>query len=85
MMELLIRNPWLIVVCGGLLIPLSAIIFGTVTGYLRKSRQAELDATLKHEMLQRGMSAEDIRIVLEASSNPGRAAGRAARRVRDCV
>ncbi|MBI3409634.1 MAG: hypothetical protein HY040_14940 [Planctomycetes bacterium] len=31
-----------------------------------KHRQAEIDAALKHEMLQRGMSADDIERILAA-------------------
>ncbi len=40
-----------------------------------RNRQAELDAALKQEMLQRGMSADDIRTVLEASSPQRRRGG----------
>ncbi|HEV3255568.1 MAG TPA: hypothetical protein VG013_01685 [Gemmataceae bacterium] len=68
MQDLLIKNPWLIPCILGLLIPLTAIIFGTVSTHLRKVRQAELDAGLKHDMLERGMSPEEIKTVLEASS-----------------
>jgi hypothetical protein len=35
---------------------------------LRKTKIAELEASLKREMLDRGMNAEQIKIVLEASS-----------------
>ncbi|MBX9585023.1 MAG: hypothetical protein K2X87_32355 [Gemmataceae bacterium] len=38
--------------------------------YWYRARKAELDANLKHEMLQRGMSAEDIRQVLAAPVKP---------------
>jgi hypothetical protein len=34
--------------------------------YWYKVRQAEIEASLKHDMLQRGMSAEDIERVLAA-------------------
>ena len=68
MLELLRREPWLIVVVLGLLIPILGIIFGTTTNYLARVRQAELEANLKQEMLQRGMSAEEIRMVIEATS-----------------
>jgi len=34
----------------------------------RKMRQAEIDAALKQEMIQRGMSANEIATVLEARS-----------------
>ncbi len=40
----------------------------TIAYYWCKIRQAELDAALKQEMLQRGMSAEEIQMVLSASS-----------------
>ena len=36
--------------------------------YWCQYRRNELDAALKHVMLQRGMSAEEIKLVLEASS-----------------
>jgi hypothetical protein len=72
MKELLDHAPWLIPASLALLIPLCGIIFGTVTGYLRKSRQAELDAALKHEMIQRGMSADEIVKVLQAQSRPAK-------------
>ena len=68
MLDLLRDNPWLIVVGLGLLIPIFGIVFGTTTNYLARVRQAELDASLKQEMLQRGMSAEEICMVIEATS-----------------
>ena len=77
MFSLFSDNPALIIPCLALLIPLVAIIFGTVTSYLHKTRQAELDAQLKHEMLERGMSAEEVKTVLEASSAGARSAARA--------
>jgi len=57
------------VIVGGI-IAVTAI----VTGHCRKARQGELEAALKQEMLQRGMSAEDIVRVVTASrgcSSPG--------------
>jgi hypothetical protein len=68
MLELLGHNPWLIVVSLALLIPIFGIVFGTTTNYLARVRQAELEANLKQDMLQRGMSAEEIRMVIEATS-----------------
>ena len=68
MLELLRANPWLILTGMALLIPILGIIFGTTTNYLSRVRQAELEAGLKQDMLQRGMSAEEIRIVIEASA-----------------
>jgi hypothetical protein len=67
MLELVTAHPWLIVVSLALLIPILGIIFGTTTGYLARIRQAELEAALKQDMLQRGMSAEEIKMVIEAS------------------
>jgi hypothetical protein len=39
-------------------------------------RRNELDAALKHDMLQRGLSAEEIKLVLEASSGGFRKSSR---------
>jgi hypothetical protein len=68
MLELLRDQPWLIVIGLGAAIPILGIIFGTTTSYLLHARQAELEAGLKQDMLQRGMSAEEIRTVIEASA-----------------
>ena len=68
MLEIFSENPWLIVCAMGLLIPILGIVFGTVTSYLQQTRQAELEASLKHAMLERGMSAEEIVTVLAAST-----------------
>jgi hypothetical protein len=46
------------------LIGLTALI----TEYRRKIRKDALDASLKHEMLERGMSADEIVRVLQARS-----------------
>ncbi len=54
----------LVAVAGGLLCGLAAIIMGCWVHL----RRAELDAALKQDMLNRGMSADDIRTVLEANS-----------------
>jgi hypothetical protein len=69
MLELIKDNPWLIVVSLAMLIPILGVIFGTVTQYLTQVRQAELEANLKHDMLQRGMSADEIKTVIEATSH----------------
>jgi len=69
MLELFRENPWLLVVMMGMLIPIAGIVFGTTTGYLTRVRRAELEASLKEQMLQRGMSAEEIRTVIEATSH----------------
>jgi len=67
MLELFEHNPWLIIVCMALLIPILGIVFGTVTNHRLQMRKTELHAGLVQEMLQRGMSADEIRMVLEAS------------------
>jgi len=55
-----------------LLIPIVAIFMGCLTGMVaiitgnwQRVRKAELAAALKQEMIQRGMSSEDIKRVLE--------------------
>jgi hypothetical protein len=53
----------LVAVVGGLLIPLTAIIGGLVY----KHRRLSVEATLKQLMIERGMSAAEIKEVLEAS------------------
>jgi hypothetical protein len=55
----------LVAVVGGLLIPLTAI----VGSFMYKHRRLQVEAALKHDMLERGMSAEDIERVLEASTS----------------
>jgi hypothetical protein len=43
------------------------IVLGVViANQWRKIRQAEIQAALKQDMLERGMSAEEIKLVLEA-------------------
>jgi hypothetical protein len=65
MIDVLKDSPWLLIPILALLIP----IFGTTTNYLTRVRQAELEAALKQDMLQRGMSAEEIKMVIEASAH----------------
>ena len=67
MEEILRHNPWLIVVGLAFLVPITGIVCGTISNYLMRVRQAELEANLKQEMLQRGMSAEEIRTIIEAT------------------
>ncbi len=57
-------------VVGGLLCGITAIIAGTWA----KVRRTEIAASLKQDMLNRGMSADDIRTVLEAGSKSSRKA-----------
>jgi len=53
----------LVAVVGGLLIPIVAIIGGLIY----KHRRLSVEAALKQQMIERGMSADEIRAVLEAS------------------
>ena len=55
----------LVAVIGGLACGIVAIIMGVGLAI----RRAELAADLKKDMLERGMSAEEIRTVMEAGSN----------------
>jgi hypothetical protein len=51
------------VVCGSL-IAITAIL----ASHWRGVRQAELEASLKHELVERGMSVDDIERVIKARS-----------------
>jgi hypothetical protein len=60
---------------AGELIAMVSIVGGLICGvlvmageYWHRIRKAEIAARLKHDMLDRGMSAEEIRIVLDAGS-----------------
>ena len=52
----------LVALVGGLLIPLVAIIGGLFV----KHRKIQVEAALKQRMIERGMSADEIREVIEA-------------------
>jgi hypothetical protein len=54
----------LVAVAGGLLIPILCGVTAIVTDYFYKLRQL----ALKQDMLNRGMSADEIRVVLDAGS-----------------
>jgi hypothetical protein len=56
----------MIVMLGGVLIGLSAVIGGCVVKILKSNNQTKL----KHEMIVRGMSADEIKAILEAGSKP---------------
>lgn len=68
MYELLKEDPWIIIPSLALLIPIFGVIFGTITTYMKAVRKAEIEAALKQEMLNRGMSAEEIKMVIEATA-----------------
>jgi hypothetical protein len=69
MLQLFVDNPWLALcsLVAVVIVACVAIVF--ITDYLRQSHQAEIDASLKQDMLNRGMSAADIKIVLEARAD----------------
>jgi hypothetical protein len=70
MNQALANNPWLIfwlfmtTVVAAVTIACTAIVF--ITDYLRNTYHAAIDASLKQSMIERGMSAADIKTVLEA-------------------
>lgn len=61
----------LVAVVSGALIAITAIL----SGQWRRVRQTEIEASLKHDMLTRGLSAEDIERVLGASRKKPRKGG----------
>jgi hypothetical protein len=69
-LEIFSANPWLVAVAEVALVPLVGIVVGIVCISFnvcrRKIRLAQFDFELKRDMLQRGMSAEQIRTVIEA-------------------
>jgi hypothetical protein len=69
MVEILSNSPWLAVCMLVALVAVACTAIVFVTDYLRTSRQAEIDAALKHQMVERGMSAADIKTILEASTD----------------
>jgi hypothetical protein len=60
----LVNSPFVFVL--GILILTVAV--PSILYYWCQYRRNELDAALKHDILQRGMSAEEIKMVLECSS-----------------
>jgi hypothetical protein len=62
----------LVAVAGGLLCGIIAILGGIIGGAWQRVRKAEIEAGLKQEMLNRGMSAEEIRTVIDAGTKRSR-------------
>jgi hypothetical protein len=58
----------LVAVVGGLICGLVVIVTGIVMGIGLEVRRAELAFAFKREMLERGMTPEEIRVVMEAGS-----------------
>jgi hypothetical protein len=69
-LEIFSANPWLVAVAEVALVPLVCVCVGivciSVSVYTRKIRLARFYFELKRDMLQRGLSAEEMRIVIEA-------------------
>ena len=76
MLEIFSANPWLVAVGEVALVPLVGIVCISVCVCLRKIRLARYDFELKRDMIQRGLSAEEIRTIIEA--------GRQAAPAEDC-
>ena len=70
MLEIFSANPWLVAVAEIAFVPLVCVVVGIVCISFnvcrRKIRLAQFDFELKRDMLQRGLSPEDIRTVIEA-------------------
>ena len=64
----------LVAVGGGLLCGILCGITGILAGAWEKVRRTEIQAALKQDMLNRGMSADEIRTVVEAGSKSSRKA-----------
>jgi SOS response regulatory protein OraA/RecX len=76
-MEEFLRSPDAAGVLGsvGMFICIAVIAVGcTVAVQRRKTHQAEIEAALKRDMLERGMSADEIAKVLNASATASEAA-----------
>jgi hypothetical protein len=69
-LDIFSANPWLVAVAEIAFVPLVGVVVGIVCISLnvcrRKIRLAQFDFELKRDMLQRGLSAEEIRTVIEA-------------------
>jgi hypothetical protein len=71
--EIFSANPWLVAVASVAAVPLVGIVTISFNVCRRKIRLAQFDFELKRDMLQRGMSAEEIRTVIEAGRQATRA------------
>jgi hypothetical protein len=62
----------LVAVAGGLLCGILCGVTAIVTDFWHKIRKEEIAAALKRDMLNRGMTADEIRSVVEAGSTTSR-------------
>ena len=69
MLQLFVLNPWLTVCAMVSIVAVACTAIVFIVDHLRQTHQSEIDASLKHDMLNRGMSAADIKTVLEARSD----------------
>src|ERR1043166_5292292 len=72
MMQFIYENPWIVIVGLTMMISITAILIAVPFENWRKVRQAEVEASLKHTMLERGMSAEEIATVINAGTRAAR-------------
>jgi hypothetical protein len=66
LLDIFSANPWLVAVAEIAFVPLVGLVCISFNVCRRKIRLAQFDFELKRDMLQRGMSAEDIRTVIDA-------------------
>jgi hypothetical protein len=62
----------LVAVAGGLLCGILCGVTAIIAGCWEEIRRAEITAALKRDMLHRGMSADEIRTVVDAGSKKAR-------------
>lgn len=76
MLQIFSANPWLVAVALVAFVPLVGVVVGIVVISFnvcrRKIRVAQFEFELKRDMIQRGMSADEIRTVIEAGHQPAR-------------
>jgi hypothetical protein len=65
-LDIFSANPWLVAIAEIAVVPLISILWISGCVCTRKIRLARFDFDLKRDMLQRGLSAEEIRTVIEA-------------------
>ncbi len=77
----LLRNPVFLSLSAGVLIVLGT----TIARCWLKAKRATLDADLKMEMIQRGMSADEICQVIQSRTGEPHGCGRRSERYRERV